>query len=273
MADYDALTYFHLDALYNGITADTSGLFGDAGPEPDLYNVNADVTISLAVVDANGRPVPGAPELRLTTATPPRTLLLLPILAHLESGVLRLPGADTGYNGVELVARSPILGIPDPTPLLCQVTFGQTTIGGGNFQFDPVTFVVPTVLPADYHANEVQTISILGDPDGGTYTLVYGDTPTVDFPWNSTLATVQTALQGIVALGTAITLTGPTAGPIAGTVTATIDTTRIPRPLRLGQHDNLTSTANSFPSVVIADTYVPTTVDLTTVDRYVIPPP
>lgn len=273
MADYDALTYFRLVGLYNGITADTSGLFGDPGPEPDIYNINADVTLSLTLVDAGGHPIKGAPELRLTTATPPRTLLLLPMLAHIESGILRLPGSDTGVNGVDLVARSPILGLDPASPLLCQVEFGSTTIGGGSFQFDPITFVVPTVLPADYHANVVQTIAITGNPDGGTYTLVYGDTPTVDFPWNSTLATVQTALRGIAALGNAITLSGPAGGPIAGTVTATIDTTMIPRPLRLGQHDNLTSTAHTFPAVVITDTYTPVTVDLTTVDRYIIPPP
>jgi hypothetical protein len=271
MADYDALTYFHLTGLYNGIVADSSGLFGDPGPQPDLYNVNMDVNIALSIAGANGRPLPGAPELRLTTATPPRTLLLLPILAHIESGVLRLPGADTAANGVDLVARSPILGIPDTAQFLCQVNFGQATIGGGNFQFDPVTFVVPTVLPADYHPNVVQTISILASPDGGNYTLIYGETPTVNLPWNSTLATVQAALRAIAAIGNNVTLSGPAAGPIAGTVTATFNTAAIPRPLRLGQHDNLTSTAHTFPSVVIADTFTPTTVDLTTVDRYVIP--
>jgi hypothetical protein len=265
VADFNDLTYFHLIGRYNGIVGDTTGTFGDPGTNPDLYNVNMSAVVALVLAGADGKPVPGPPELRLTTATPPRTLLLLPINASVESGVLRLPGSDTGIDGIDLVAKSPILSIPAGNTLLCEVTFGPTTIGGNRFQFDPVAFEVPQVLPADYHANFVQTITITGNPDGGTWELIYGNTPTATIAYHPTAATVQTALRSLSAIGTAVTVTGATGGPF----TATFDTTAIPRPLRLGALDNLTdSTHATAPGVTVTDAYVPVTIDLTTVDRW-----
>jgi hypothetical protein len=263
MADFDELTYFHLIGRYNGIVGDTAGTFGDPGPEPDLYAVNMTATIKLLLADATGKEL-GPPELRLTTADPPRTLLLIPITATVASGVLRLPGADTGIDGIDLVANSPVLAIPDGSTLLCEVTFGPTTIGGNRYQYDPVTFAVPTVLPADYTANVVQTITITGSPDGGDWELIYGTTPTATMPPTATGADVQTALRALSAIGTAVTVTGPGGGPYV----ATFDTAVIPRPLRLGALDNLTSTAHTGPGVVVTDAYTPVTIDLTTVERW-----
>lgn len=267
MADFDALTYFHLVGRYNGIIGDTAGAFGDPGPEPDLYAVNMTATVSLIVADATGKPVDRAPELRLTTASPPRTLLLIPISATVADGVLRLPGADTGIDGIDLVALSPILDIPTGETLLCEVVFGPATIGGSRFQFDPVTFAVPQVLPGDYTANVVQTITITGNPDGGTWELIYGQTPTATVPYNETAAALQTALQAIIGTGVTVTVA---AGGVdgAGPYVATFDTAVIPRPLRLGALDNLTSTAHTNPGVVITDAYTPVTIDLTTVERW-----
>jgi hypothetical protein len=371
MADYDVLTYFHLTGTYDGIVGDTTGFFGDAGTNPDLYAVNMTATVALSLTDpATGKPIAGAPELRLTTPTPPRTLLLLPIDASVQSGVFRLPGADRGVDGVDLIAKSSALELAAGVKLLCTVTFGPTTIGGHTYQFDPVTFEAPTVNPSDYHANVVQQIQLTGSPAGGGWSPVYGQTPTATLPVNVTAAALQAALRAITAIGNAVTVTGgsggvncvqtvtvngapgtgnltlqfldETCGPIpvaasatvvgntlkllnkigdldvavtgpnggpwqitfqnglgsgviplligradtamanaGGTIgvamttagvnpgpfTATFDTALIPRPQRFGKIDNLFGGAS--PSVQVTDNYVPVTVDLTTVARYV----
>lgn len=371
MADYDVLTYFHLVGTYDGIVGDTTGFFGDAGTNPDLYAVNMSATVAMSFVAPDtGKPLPGAPELRLTTPNPPRTLLLLPIDAAVQNGVFRLPGADTGVDGVDLVARSSALELDEDTKLICSVTFGGATIGGHSYQFDPVMFEVPTVDAAGYHANVVQQIQFTGSPAGGGWSPVYGSIPTATLPINVTAAALQSALRAITAIGNAVTVTGgvggvncvqtvtvtggvgvgnltlqfldettgpiprgsngatvaaalqslnyigaldvavvgPNGGPWAitfqntlgsgvippliahadtaltaaggtigvamttpgvnpGPFTATFDTAQIPRPLRFGKIDNLIGGAS--PSVLVTDNYVPTTVDLTTVERYV----
>ena len=87
MADLAELSYFQLDGNYNGIIPDTF----DPGLDPDFFNVWCDVTLGLRV---EGGPKNGALELRLTSLTPPRTVLLVPIPARIETGVLRLPRAE-----------------------------------------------------------------------------------------------------------------------------------------------------------------------------------
>lgn len=265
MADYNDLTYFHLDGRYNGIVGDTGGAFGDAGPTPDFYNVNMDATIGLeiATTGPGGTAYKKAPELRLTTATPPRTLLLLPVKAQVESGVLRYPGAETGFDGVDLVAASPILGLTVDQTLLCRVTFGPTTIGGSSYQYDPVLFEVPTILLADYHPNVVQTITIEGSPTGGTWFVVYGSTPIGGQVRNATALAVQTALRGLAAIGpTGVTVAGPDGGPYV----ATFNTAVVPRPARFGVGDNLIG--GDSPHVTVTDAFAMQTVDLTTVTRW-----
>lgn len=265
MADYNDLTYFHLDGRYNGIVGDTGGAFGDAGPTPDLYNVNMDATIGLeiAATGPGGTVYKRAPELRLTTATPPRTLLLLPVKAQVESGVLRYPGAETGYDGVDLVAASPILGLTMDQTLLCRVVFGPTTIGGTSYQYDPVVFEVPTILLADYHPNVAQTVTLVGGATSGTWFLIYGSALTTALQYNASALTVQTALRAIPAIGAAgVAVAGPNGGPYV----ATFDTAVVARPLRFGVGDNLIG--GITPHVEVTDAFEMETVDLTTVTRW-----
>lgn len=267
MADYDQLTYFHLQGLYDGITGDTTGVYGDAGYEPDMFAVNMSATIIYGVPGPEGQMVTAPPELRIAAANPPRTLLLVPVAAQVLSGVLQLPGQDTGVAGVDLVAMSPMLGLDT---LLCQVKFGPASIGGMSFQFDPVTFVVPTVQQSDYHANVVQTVTLNGAPDGGHYNLTYANDPTMNLPNNSTAATIKTALNNIPEIGGAVLSVVVASGGAdgSGPYVVTFDTTKIARPQRLGTMSALTSSANSFPTVTVTDAYQPVTVDLTTVDRW-----
>lgn len=262
VADFDALTYHHVIGRYNGIVADATGPFGDPGATPDIYTVNMAATFDLAVARA-GKLVKGPPELRLTTATPPRTLLLIPIKAQVESGVLRLPGAGSAVDGIDLVAKSDILGLGPDEDLIATVTFASTTIGGSSYTFEMLRYVVPEVDPADYHAGAVQVISLTGTPDGGTWWLIYGTQPTIVMAPTATGTNVQTALRAVAAIGTAVDVVGPAGGPW----TATFDTDVIPRPLPLGFADNLTGTG--LPGVSVVDPYIPPTIDLTTVERWV----
>ena len=101
MADYSELTYCKLVGLYSGIVADTVGFYGDAGQVPDLYQPWMDATITVHVGGS-----PDTVELRLIDADPPRTIMLLPIDARVESGIFRLPGQTETVNGVEIIAKS-----------------------------------------------------------------------------------------------------------------------------------------------------------------------
>lgn len=261
MADYDALTYWRLTGRYNGIVGDTTGTWGDADNRPDLFNAEIPVTLNLHVAGQRG-----VPELRLPGVTPPRTILLIPVDARIESGVLRLPGAPAGVDGVELVAKSTAMGLDD-TPLLCTAEFGRTTIGGRLYQFAPVTFVVPTVEPAAYAAGRVQIITILGAPTAGAWQLYYDNLPTTGLPPVPTAGAVQAALRALAPIGTNVDVVGPDGGPFTATFTG---------PLGAGNPSPLvpvsTLTGGTAPKVVVTDAYTPVTLDLTTVERVDTPP-
>lgn len=264
MSDYDALTYYRLTGRYNAIVGDTTGFFGDAGPLPDLYNVNMTATLDTVVLDANNRDVGGVPELRLTTTTPPRTLLLGGINAAVESGALRLPGAD--IDGVVLVAKSDVITLGSGQKLGCRVKFGTATIGGRDHQYDPVLFAVPVVPTADFLLGRVQIVTLTGAPSGGLWNLLYGNAPTANLGPAATNVQVQTALRALAAIpDTAVSVAGANGGPY----TVTFDHTQIPRPLILGAIDNLTGASASDIGVEITDNYVMPVVDLTTVTRLV----
>lgn len=152
MADLPGLSYFQLDGTYNGIVPDTF----DPGLNPDFFNVWCDVTLTLRV---EGGPKNGALELRLVSMTPPRTVLLVPIKARIETGVLRLPRANApiletptepeydeqvAATGVRLLAKSAVLEL-GAGKLLCDVKFGPAKIIGQDWRFSDFTFEVPTV--------------------------------------------------------------------------------------------------------------------------------
>lgn len=51
------------------------------------------------------------------------------------------------------------------------------------------------------NTNEIQTITITGSPDGGTFTLSYQGQTTSGIAYNAAAATVQTALEGLSSIG------------------------------------------------------------------------
>jgi hypothetical protein len=101
-------------------------------------------------------------------------------------------------------------------------------------------------------ANDTQTITITGNPTGGTFTLTYGGQVTTAIPWNSTAGGVQLALGGLsnVGLGNVIVTGGPAPGtPFTVTFQGTLSGMNQP---------NLTATAlltgGVTPAVAVAHT-------------------
>lgn len=272
MADFNDLTYFHLQGLFNAITIDSTGTFGDAGPEPDLFNVNMSATINYFLTNNANELITPPPLLPLPTATPPRTLMIVPMAVEVTSGVLMVPGAASGVAGVDMVARSEILGIPAGQRFVAQVKFGAASIGGGQFQFDPILFEIPTVELADYTANFVQILTIDPTATGGTWEAVYDDTPTTVMSPTVSAATLQGYLNA--AIQADLTLPNTTSCVTVTLVSSkvfqvTFNLAVIPRPLRLGTLSNLIGAAGTTPQVAVTDTYTPTVIDLTTVEQFI----
>lgn len=262
MADLNALTYCRLVGLYNSVVADTVGPYGDTDQRPDMFKPYMDATITVFVAGQENR----TPELRLVDATPPRTVLLTPIDCVVEAGVFRLKSADTGVDGVDIIAKSAALGLGE-TPLLCRVDFGPVRIAGRTYQYEPVTFVLPTVEREDYTAGVHQVVRIVGNPTGGLWRLLYDNSATSTLPRNATAAAVQAALRALPTIGDNVTVTGPNGGPYQVVFTGALGAD-IPSPL----FGSDSFTGGTSPYVQIDDTYEPVVLDLSTVDRVDLPP-
>jgi hypothetical protein len=258
------LTYFQLNATYQGIVGDT----GDPGLSPDFFTVNMDLTLNGRVEGA------GADEqLLLTNLTPPVTALMVPVPASIQNGVLVLPrqlAPSTEVNdptqsaipGLRLVAKSSLLNIGE-SRLLYDVQPGTATIYGKSYRFDPFTFAAPTVEPPMPY-----TLTIVGTPTAGTFAVrvvalgVTGITTALAF--NATAATVQAALVALGNVGSGnVVVTGPAGGPYALTFGGALTG----QPVALsGDGTLLTGGTNE---AVIADAVVSAMLDLTTVARVV----
>lgn len=67
--------------------------------------------------------------------------------------------------------------------------------------------------------NEVQTLEITGDPEGGDFTISFDGQTTAAIAWNATAAVVQTRLQALSNVGSGgVTVAG---GPMPALVTIT----------------------------------------------------
>jgi hypothetical protein len=65
---------------------------------------------------------------------------------------------------------------------------------------EPYARIVPVLMVAPL-ASDVWTLSIAGNPTGGTFTLSFAGQSTAALPFNATSAQVQTALQALAAIG------------------------------------------------------------------------
>lgn len=77
-------------------------------------------------------------------------------------------------------------------------------VGVGNVKVSPATLlpVWEIALTLNFSSNEIQNISFINSPTGGTYRLSFGNKTTGDIAWNATAADVQAALEGLSTIGT-----------------------------------------------------------------------
>lgn len=160
MADIAELPYFTARGNWRGIVPDTL----DIGYRVDEFRPWGEVTLTPLVATSGNVLEVDTPELRLTELDPPLTVLLVPTVARIETGVLRFaraeaPPADAVQPTLEEIAEQqeadgvPLLGNgPElelgTRKLVYRVGFGPLTILGRNYTFGGFYFEAPTVAPA-----------------------------------------------------------------------------------------------------------------------------
>jgi hypothetical protein len=166
VTDIAELPWFTAIGEYRGVVPDTL----DVGLAPDQYRPWGDVTLTPHVLTtATGVVAAPGVELRLTDLTPPLTVLLTPVKARIETGVLRLPrlNAPAGETvpptqgeidtqnaapGVPLLANSDVLEFAAGTELVWRVEFGSVTILGSQYSYGGFYFKPPTITAAAFAA-------------------------------------------------------------------------------------------------------------------------
>lgn len=164
MADLPYLTTFFADWNAAGITGDT----WDPGFGPDAFRPWCDVQFTPVLIGQDSQ------EISITAQTPKLTLLLLPVAARLESGVLKAvrtaaPIQETPTAGeweeqeesigVPLTAETAALELPPGVHLIYRVTFGPMKIQGGTYTFDGFDFAAPT-SSTRVHLTTVERINL-----------------------------------------------------------------------------------------------------------------
>jgi hypothetical protein len=166
VADISELPWFVAIGEYRGVVPDTL----DVGLAPDQFRPWGSVTLTpYTLTTASGKVAAQGIELRLTELTPPLTVLLTPVPARIETGVLRLPRANAPAGevvppttgeiaeqqaapGVPLLANSELLELAAGTELVWRVEFGPVTILGASYTYAGFYFKPPTITAAAYAA-------------------------------------------------------------------------------------------------------------------------
>ncbi|MCV7255707.1 hypothetical protein H7J86_26430 [Mycobacterium hackensackense] len=171
MADLAFLTTFFVDWQARGIIGDTY----DPGFNPDAFKPWCDVQFTPKLIGQDSQEIP------IIEQNPKLTLLLLPVPARLESGVLKAvrgaapaTGEDTPtadeYNeqrdsvGVPLTAETAALELHDGVHLVYEVKFGPMKINGGTYQFDDFVFPAPTTATR-VHLTTVERLDLPPRPE------------------------------------------------------------------------------------------------------------
>jgi hypothetical protein len=97
--------------------------------------------------------------------------------------------------------------------------------------------------------NDVQTLSLIGTPTGGTFTLSFKGQITAPIAWNAAASVVQTALVALVNVGSGnVVCTG---GPLPGNITVTFQGVfaNSPQPTLVGINNLLTGGTGPQPNV------------------------
>lgn len=172
MADLAALPYFTARGNWRGIVPDTL----DVGYRPDEFRPWGAVTLTALIASSGNILEPDTPEIRLTAQTPPVTVLLVPIAARIETGVLRFARApfpageavpptleeqqqQQVAEGVPLLAMSSALEL-GTRKLVYRVDFGELTILGRTYRFDSFYFEAPIVADPATTTAEVDLTTV-----------------------------------------------------------------------------------------------------------------
>lgn len=100
-------------------------------------------------------------------------------------------------------------------------------------------------------SNEVQTVTITGNPTGGTFTLTFGGQTTTGIPYNAPAAVVQSALGGLSTVGAGnVAVSGSASGPYVVTFGGTL--AGAAQPLITASGTGLTG--GSSPAVSVVET-------------------
>lgn len=163
MADIAELPWFLCTANYRGIVPDTL----DVGVRPDQFRPWGECVLTPWVVGPDNKIVVGQVERRLVDLTPPMTVLLTPITARIETGVLRLPrlpapaGETVPPTIGEIAEQQTAEGVPltanntadvlelGALRIAWQVAFGPMTMLGQTYRFSSFYFLGPTVPTYD----------------------------------------------------------------------------------------------------------------------------
>ncbi len=106
------------------------------------------------------------------------------VLTPVTPGIVAIGQTDVALSGMDIA-------IPNPA----------TTVGVSvKFGSDDQEYTV-TARTLGSGTNEVQTIEIDDDVDGGNFTLTYGGQTTGSIPWNASAAVVEAALEALSTLG------------------------------------------------------------------------
>lgn len=103
------------------------------------------------------------------------------------------------FDAVAEPSISGVLNTPVVQPVNALVTFTPRLPKG------MLLYVSDYLVTAAYNA--AQTVNLLGEPTGGTWTLNYGGDLTVPLSWSATPTQVQTALRNLAAVGNNVTVT------------------------------------------------------------------
>lgn len=96
--------------------------------------------------------------------------------------------------------------------------------------------------------NEVQTVTIMGSPTGGTFILTFRGATTSGLAYNAAAATVQTALQGLSTIGSGnATVSGSDGGPYTVTFASALAATAVDEITA----DGSSLTGGTAPSVTV----------------------
>ncbi len=159
------------------------------------------------------------------------------------SGLYQPLASATGVVGMVGPAPSAGPGFSNPT------LFTRPLTGAGG---EPYARIVPVLMVAPL-ASDVWTLSIAGNPAGGTFTLSFAGQTTAAIPFNATSAQVQTALQALTTIGPGnVACAG---GPLpSASVTITFAGTLGFQPLSAISVGNGSLTGGTNPTATLAHT-------------------